>query len=199
MVRLIKPTYFPPISHWKHILSGNILWDIKSTYNKQTLTNRTYIDSPNGELMLSIPIKHSGNIGPRAYSEVKIDYSFNWKKNHFKSIKISYQSSPYFEFYEADLVNLYQSNFEYLYRFNLASINLISKWMEETIDEKKINLNDFNNGKIDDLTFLSKTKRTKNKIRKKYTQTFELKNGFINDLSVLDLIFNCGPNSKEYM
>jgi hypothetical protein len=149
--------------------------------------------------MLSIPIKHSGNIGPRAYSEVKIDYSFNWKKNHFKSIKISYQSSPYFEFYEADLVNLYQSNFEYLYRFNLASINLISKWMEETIDEKKINLNDFNNGEIDDLTFLSKTKRTKNKIRKKYTQTFELKNGFINDLSVLDLIFNCGPNSKEYM
>jgi len=52
---------------------------------------------------------------------------------------------------------------------------------------------------IDDLTFLSKTKRTKNKIIKKYTQTFELKNGFINDLSVLDLIFNCGPNSKEYM
>ena len=71
--------------------------------------------------------------------------------------------------------------------------------MEETIDEKKINLNDFNNGEIDDLTFLSKTKRTKNKIRKKYTQTFELKNGFINDLSVLDLIFNCGPNSKEYI
>ena len=71
--------------------------------------------------------------------------------------------------------------------------------MDETIDEKKINLNDFNNGEIDDLTFLSNTKRTKNKIRKKYTQTFELKNGFINDLSVLDLIFNCGPNSKEYM
>ena len=199
MVRLIKPTYFPPISHWKYILSGNILWDIKSSYNKQTLTNRTYIDSPNGELMLSVPIKHSGNVSPRPYSEVKIDYSFNWEKNHFKSIKISYQSSPYFEFYESDLVNLYQSNFEYLYKFNLASINLISKWMDETIDEKKINFNDINNYEIDDLTFLSKTKRTKNKIRKKYTQTFELKNGFINDLSVLDLIFNCGPNSKEYM
>ena len=170
-----------------------------SYYKKQTLRNRMFIHGANGKLMLSIPIRHSGINQKRFYGDVSIDSSSDWKKNHFKSIKIAYQSSPYFEFYEAGLVNLYQSNFEYLYRFNLASINLISKWMEETIDEKKINLNNFNNGEIDDLTFLSKTKRTKNKIRKKYTQTFELKNGFINDLSVLDLIFNCGPNSKEYM
>ena len=199
MKSILLPTYFPSLSFWKIILKNNFFWMKNSYYKKQTLRNRMFIHGANGKLMLSIPIRHSGINQKRFYDDVSIDSSSDWKKNHFKSIKIAYQSSPYFEFYEADLVNLYQSNFEYLYRFNLASINLISKWMEETIDEKKINLNDFNNGEIDDLTFLSKTKRTKNKIRKKYTQTFELKNGFINDLSVLDLIFNCGPNSKEYM
>ena len=35
-------------------------------------------------------------------------------------------------------------------------------------------------------------------LKKKYTQTFQVSNGFINDLSILDLIFNCGPDSKNY-
>lgn len=198
MVRLIKPTYFPPISHWKHILSGNILWDIKSTYNKQTLTNRTYIDSPNGELMLSIPIKHSGNIGPRAYSEVKIDYSFNWKKNHFKSIKISYQSSPYFEFYEEDLKNFYQVETSNLYNFNLKSVELVLKWLEMDTKNRTIDFNieiykqSKNIKEIDN-------REIKKKSNIKYIQTFEDKNGFIDGLSILDMIFNCGPKTKDYI
>ena len=198
MVRLIKPTYFPPISHWKHILSRNILWDIKSSYNKQTLTNRTYIDSPNGELMLSIPIKHSGNIGPRAYSEVKIDYSFNWKKNHFKSIKISYQSSPYFEFYEADLKNFYQVKTSNLYNFNLKSVELVLKWLEHGTTNRTINFNieiykqSKNIKEIDN-------REIKKKTNIKYIQTFEDKNGFIDGLSILDMIFNCGPKTKDYI
>ena len=57
MVRLIEPTYFPPISHWKFIKSSDLLWSIYSRYNKQTLTNRTYIDSANGELMLTVEMK----------------------------------------------------------------------------------------------------------------------------------------------
>ena len=105
MVRLLEPTYFPPISHWNYITSNNLLWSVKSNYNKQTLTNRTYIDSSNGELMLTVPIKHSGKNEPRNFSDIKIDKSFDWKKIHFKSIKISYQSSPFFEFYEDELSN----------------------------------------------------------------------------------------------
>jgi len=96
MVRLIEPTYFPPISHWKFIKSKDLSWSINSRYNKQTLTNRTYIDSANGELMLTVPIKHSGKNQPRVYSDIKLDLSSDWKKNHFKSIKICYQSSPFY-------------------------------------------------------------------------------------------------------
>ena len=195
MLKVLEPTYFPPISHWKHISSNNLQWSIKSRYNKQTLTNRTYIDSSNGELMLTVPIKHSGKNVPRKFSEIKIDNSSNWKKTHYKSIKICYQSSPFFEFYEDDISFFYESDYEYLHQLNFASINLVCKWinLEMPKENFKVQEKEFIN-----LIYLSNTKRTRELIDKKYTQTFQVSNGFINDLSILDLIFNCGPDSKNY-
>jgi len=198
MVRLIEPTYFPPISHWKFIKSEDLLWSINSRYNKQTLTNRTYIDSANGELMLTVPIKHSGKNQPRVFSDIKLDRSSDWKKNHFKSIKICYQSSPFYEFYEDDINSFFNLDFKNLYDLNFKSIKMVCNWLkikmpEDIYDEK--NKYDF---KIEDLTQLSNTKRTSYLKQKKYNQTFETNNGFINDLSIIDLIFNCGPNSIDY-
>ena len=198
MVRLIEPTYFPPISHWKLIKSKDLLWSINSRYNKQTLTNRTYIDSANGELMLTVPIKHSGKNQPRVFSDIKLDLSSNWKKNHFKSIKICYQSSPFYEFYEDDLISFFNLDYENLYDLNLKSIKMVCNWLKIKMPEDIYNKKNKYDYKIQDLTHLSNCKRTSYLKQKKYNQTFETKNGFINDLSVIDLIFNCGPNSIDY-
>ena len=195
MLKVLEPTYFPPISHWKHISSNNLQWSINSRYNKQTLTNRTYIDSSNGELMLTVPIKHSGKNVPRKFSEIKIDNSSNWKKTHFKSIKICYQSSPFFEFYEDDISFFYESDYEYLHQLNFASINLVCKWINLEMPKENFNVKE---KEFINLIYLSNTKRTRELLEKKYTQTFQVSNGFINDLSILDLIFNCGPDSKNY-
>ena len=195
MLKVLEPTYFPPISHWKHISSNNLQWSINSRYNKQTLTNRTYIDSSNGELMLTVPIKHSGKNVPRKFSEIKIDNSSNWKKTHYKSIKICYQSSPFFEFYEDDISFFYESDYEYLHQLNFASINLVCNWINLEMPKENFNVQE---KEFINLIYLSNTKRTRELLEKKYTQTFQVSNGFINDLSILDLIFNCGPNSKNY-
>jgi len=195
MLKVLEPTYFPPISHWKHISSNNLQWSINSSYNKQTLTNRTYIDSSNGELMLTVPIKHSGKNVPRKFSEIKIDNSSNWKKTHFKSIKICYQSSPFFEFYEDDISFFYESDYEYLHQLNFASINLVCNWINLEMPKENFNVKE---KEFINLIYLSNTKRTRELLEKKYTQTFQVSNGFINDLSILDLIFNCGPDSKNY-
>ena len=195
MLKVLEPTYFPPISHWKHISSNNLQWCINSSYNKQTLTNRTYIDSSNGELMLTVPIKHSGKNVPRKFSEIKIDNSSNWKKTHYKSIKICYQSSPFFEFYEDDISFFYESDYEYLHQLNFASINLVCKWINLEMPKENFNIQE---KEFINLIYLSNTKRTRELLEKKYTQTFQVSNGFINDLSILDLIFNCGPDSKNY-
>ena len=198
MVRLIEPTYFPPISHWKFIKSKDLLWSINSRYNKQTLTNRTYIDSANGELMLTVPIKHSGKNQPRVLSDIKLDLSSDWKKNHFKSIKICYQSSPFYEFYEDDIISFFNLDFENLYDLNFKSIKMVCNWLKIKMPEDIYNKKNKYDYKIQDLTHLSNCKRTSYLKQKKYNQTFETKNGFINNLSVIDLIFNCGPNSIDY-
>ena len=198
MVRLIEPTYFPPISHWKFINSKDLLWSINSKYNKQTLTNRTYMDSANGELMLTVPIKHSGKNQPRVYSDIKLDLSSDWKKNHFKSIKICYQSSPFYEFYEDDLISFFNLDYENLYDLNLKSIKMVCNWLKIKMPEDIYNEKNKYDYKIQDLTHMSNCKRTSYLRQKKYNQTFETKNGFINNLSVIDLIFNCGPNSIDY-
>ena len=195
MLKVLEPTYFPPISHCKHISSTNLQWSINSRYNKQTLTNRTYIDSSNGELMLTVPIKHSGKNVPRKLSKIKIDNSSNWKKTHYKSIKICYQSSPFFEFYEDDISFFYESDYEYLHQLNFASINLVCKWINLEMPKENFNAQE---KEFINLFYLSNTKRTRELLEKKYTQTFQVSNGFINDLSILDLIFNCGPDSKNY-
>ena len=198
MVRLIEPTYFPPISHWKFIKSKDLLWSINSRYNKQTLTNRTYIDSANGELMLTVPIKHSGKNQPRVLSDIKLDLSSDWKKTHFKSIKICYQSSPFYEFYEDDIISFFNLDFENLYDLNFKSIKMVCNWLKIKMPEDIYNKKDKYDFKIQDLTHMSNCKRTSYLKQKKYNQTFETNNGFINDLSVIDLIFNCGPNSIDY-
>lgn len=198
MVRLIEPTYFPPISHWKLIKSSDLLWSINSRYNKQTLTNRTYIDSANGELMLTVPIKHSGKNQQRVFSDIKLDLSSDWKKNHFKSIKICYQSSPFYEFYEDDIISFFKLDFENLYDLNFKSIKMVCNWLKIKMPEDIYNKKNKYDCKIQDFTHLSNSKRTSYLKQKKYNQTFETNNGFINDLSVIDLIFNCGPNSIDY-
>ena len=198
MKSILLPTYFPSIFFWKIIIEKKILWMKKSYYKKQTLRNRPYIHGANGKLLLSIPIKHTGKNLRRYYEEVSIDSSSNWKKNHFKSIKIAYQSSPYFEFYEDDLKAFYRTGTDNLYKLNLSSIKLVSKWLEldylnSTID---FNYEEYTNSltikKID-------SKEIKNIPNIKYTQTFEEKNGFIDGLSILDMIFNCGPKTKDYI
>ena len=198
MKSILLPTYFPSIFFWKIIIENNFLWMKKSYYKKQTLRNRTYIHGANGKLMLSIPIRHSGKNLRRYYDDISIDLSSNWQKNHFKSIKIAYQSSPYFEFYEDDLIAFYRTGTDNLYKLNLSSIKLVLKWLEldyanSTTD---FNLEKYNNSitikKID-------SKDITDTQNFKYTQTFEEKNGFINGLSILDMIFNCGPKTKDYI
>ena len=198
MKSILLPTYFPSLLFWKIILKNNFFWMKNSYYKKQTLRNRMFIHGANGKLMLSIPIRHSGINQKRFYDDVSIDSSSDWKKNHFKSIKIAYQSSPYFEFYEEDLKNFYQVETSNLYNFNLKSVELVLKWLEMGTNNRTIDFNIEIYKKSKNVKEID-NREIKKKSNIKYIQTFEDKNGFIDGLSILDMIFNCGPKTKDYI
>ena len=198
MKSILLPNYFPSLLFWKIILKNNFFWMKNSYYKKQTLRNRMFIHGANGKLMLSIPIRHSGINQKRFYDDVSIDSSSDWKKNHFKSIKIAYQSSPYFEFYEEDLKNFYQVETSNLYNFNLKSVELVLKWLEVGNNNRTIDFNIEIYKKSKNIKEID-NKEIKKKSNIKYIQTFEDKNGFIDGLSILDMIFNCGPKTKDYI
>jgi len=193
----MTPCYFAPISHWREIISGNIIWELNLNFNKQTLRNRTYIYGANKTLSLSIPIKHSNN--SFTIKNAFIENDFQWQKTHWKSIQSAYESSPFFEFYKDGLKNLYFNNYNKLSVFNIECIKLVYEWLDiktkliftKTFKEKyntDIDLRDMAEKNFDDKFIV-----------KEYIQVFSQNHGFKNNLSILDLVFNQGPNSISYL
>jgi hypothetical protein len=144
--------------------------------------------------MLSIPIKHLGKIGHQYYQKVEIENSFTWQKQHWKSIQSAYRSSPYFEFYEDDLAVLYKTKFSSLYAFNKAYFELLLKLLGWELTVQYTGSYETIPAATD-IRAQIEQKNSKTDLALKYTQVFEDKNGFIPNLSIIDLLFNEGPNT----
>lgn len=195
---LIHPNYLPAISQLKLIIdSKKLIFEINDNFQKQTYRNRTYIYGANGLLLLSIPVIHSQK-NRKKFKDVKIAYDYDWLTQHLKSFQISYRSSPFFEYYEDKLVDLYVRREKYLYDFNLRSIDVLFDMLQINIEY------DFTKGYSeqysDILDYRNNYKKLNSSFKiKEYTQVFESKHGYIENLSALDLIFNEGPNAINFL
>ena len=195
--KILIPPYFGPISTWAEIYNCDVIWDIHKNYNKQSYRNRTFIHSANGVQKLTVPIKHS--LIKFTLNDSYIDNSTNWQQIHWKSIKIAYSSSPYFEFYKDSLEVFFKKKYTKLLDLNMKTIKMVSEWLEVDLnnDFSKKYVEDYNT-KFDLRNLIEHKNKTK-KLILNYTQVFSNKNGFINDLSIIDLIFNEGPNSLRFL
>jgi hypothetical protein len=195
--KILIPPYFGPISTWAEIYNCEVIWDIHKNYNKQSYRNRTFIHSANGVQKLTVPIKHS--LIKFTLNDSYIDNSTNWQQIHWKSIKIAYSSSPYFEFYKDSLEVFFSKKYTKLLDLNMKTIKMVSEWLEVDLnnDFSKKYVEDYNT-KFDLRNLIEHKNKTK-KLIPNYTQVFSNKNGFINDLSIIDLIFNEGPNSLRFL
>lgn len=194
---LLPIFYLPPISWFSEFLDENteILLEKFEHFPKQTYRNRANIYGANGKLSLIIPIHHNGK---REMKDIEISYAENWQKLHWKSIKTAYQSSPYFEFYEDYIADIYQFKDKFLLDYNLKSLEIIQKILKSDktfgfteIYNKTTDFKDFRNH------FSAKVETSAE--LEEYYQTFSDKMGFIKDLSILDLICNKGPESATYI
>ena len=192
---LIHPNYFPNIHQFTQIIkANNILFEVSDNYQKQTFRNRTYIYGANGKLGLFIPVIHTHK-QRELFKDVKISYDSNWMDLHLKSLQSAYRSSPYFEYFEDDFIKLYSEKEKFLADFNIKCIKLISNLLDLDLDYKISGEYVEKTNDIIDLRDLSNARKEKKIDTPMYIQVFESKHGYINNLSVLDLIFSEGPNS----
>ena len=192
---LIHPNYFPNIHQFTQIIkANNILFEVSDNYQKQTFRNRTYIYGANGKLGLFIPVIHTHK-NRELFKDVKISYDSNWMDLHLKSLQSAYRSSPYFEYFEDDFIKLYSEKEKFLADFNIKCIKLISNLLDLDLDFKISNEYVEKTNDIIDLRDLSNARKEKKIETPKYIQVFESKHGYINNLSIIDLIFSEGPNS----
>ncbi len=200
MNTLLHPTYFPSISHFVALSqSENITFEIEDNFQKQTNRNRTYIYSPNGIQLLNIPIKHSKETHQKT-KDIRIDTDFDWQKQHFKSLEAAYRSSPFFEFFEDDLRPIFEKKYEFLLDLNFEALAIVLKCMRMKIEYSTTTeyFHETDSNTIIDFRSLVEGKKDTS-LFKKYIQVFDDKHGFINNLSVLDLLFNEGKYAKDYL
>lgn len=201
---LLSTAFFPPVLYFKLLVEnrgGKI--EKYENYSKQSYRNRCAICGANGLQYLSVPVKKSNELKIKI-SDVEIDYSTEWQKNHYKSIESAYRSSPFFEFYIDDFRFVFEEKTKFLFDLNQKILNTCIRTME--LDVEISCSTDFiqviENNPLDRRFDLHPKKPINNKeLRslKPYKQVFDDKFGFLPNLSVLDLIFNLGPEAVDYL
>ncbi|MEL0454723.1 WbqC family protein [Flavobacteriaceae bacterium SZ-1-7] len=196
---IVHPTYFPNIAHFVAMIKASeVVFEIEDNFLKQTYRNRAYIYGANGKLALNIPVVHSQK-NRQKYRDVKIFNEEKWQDIHLKSLLSSYRTSPFFEYYEDDIRPLFEQKVDYILDFNLKCLNVICDCLQldlnisETETYEKVS-----EGKTD-FRFLVQAKKEIPQDFEPYTQVFGNKHGFIPNLSILDLLFNEGPNALNYL
>lgn len=190
---LLPTAYLGPIIYYAILLQKS---DCQIEYHehfiKQSIRNRCEIYGSNGKLRLTIPKQKEGSI--KKITSIKISYQEKWQKEHWNSIISSYNSSPFFQYYKDEIKPLFKEKERYLIDFNNKLLKVILKILH--VDIKYDTTTKYNH--LGDFSDLRNYKFNNLKITK-YDQVFMEKYGFIANLSILDLIFNLGPESAEYL
>ena len=190
---IFQSNFLPCFDFMASILEQNeIKINISDQYRKQSYRNRAYILGPNSIEALIIPIIKSPN--NTEIKEIKIEYKEEWQKLHWKKIANSYSNSPYFEYYDYLIKPVFEKKETYLIDINLQCLTLCLKMLNinKTICQGEYSYFENNNEFI---SFNAKN-RLENQIFYvpiSYNQNFG--NKFEQNLSILDLIFNKGPES----
>ena len=197
--------YFPAIPYLRKLAQHPVVViDQHEHYQKGSYRNRMHIAGANGLQRLSIPLKKGKN-QQLSIREVEISYEENWQHQHWQSIRSAYGKAPFFEHYAPEIEPLYQQAEAHLFDWNLKCLEILVELidLEVTFRQSDRYYKVVPEGWVD----------YRNQVHPKphrqasgllpppavYPQLFEEKNGFLPNLSILDLIFCLGPQSLLYI
>lgn len=203
-MQLLTTSYFPPVQYYSKIVKDeNVLIEQYEHYGKQSFRNRCDIYGANGKLTLSVPVIKGARLKILT-RDIRIEYVEDWRKVHFKGIESAYRKSPFYEYYIDDIEPLFSKKHKYLLDLNndilevvneILEINPSIKMTEDYIKDTE-GMDDWREGIHPKK---SRQKEDKSFVATPYTQVFSDKLGFEPNLSILDLIFNLGPEAIDYL
>lgn len=195
----LSSAYLAPVEYYAKLYDGDrIFIERYDHYIKQTYRNRCVIAGPNGPLSLTIPTEKSAH-EHCCMKDVRISDHGKWQHVHWQALVSAYYTSPFFEYYQDDFRPFYEKSYTYLYDFNEELQILVCKLLDlqPEIQPTKCYKTDFKEESELDLRDLIRPKHGfdwdmafKPKV---YYQVFKEKNGFLPNLSIVDLLFNMGP------
>ncbi|HZY38876.1 MAG TPA: WbqC family protein [Mucilaginibacter sp.] len=192
--------YLPPAEYFVLLNSykPDVLIEREEHFPKQTYRNRAHIYSPDGVLPLVVPVV-KGSKQHTKIKDVKISYDFNWQRLHWQSLQACYRRSAYFEYYEDDFAPFYENNFPFLFDYNEQLLQFILKAIKLKVEFDYTESYETEYDGLTDLRNAFSAKKETDFNQKPYMQVFEDRNGFKKNLSIVDLLFNQGPHSLNYL
>lgn len=191
--------YLAPIALYARLYAASgIIFDRESSFIKQTFRNRTIIATENGVQSLTIPIVHTA--GKQLMQDIRISEHGNWRHLHWNAMVSAYRKSPFFDYYADDFAHFYEERDGFLIDFNLRLHNVVCELLglerdvlfssEETMERDK--------NEIEDIRLIAEPKERSNIATftlEPYYQVFASRHGFIPNISIVDLLFNMGPEA----
>ena len=200
MQLLLPSQYLAPVGAYAYLFSAErVVEDRGEFYIKQTYRNRCYIAGPQGVQSLIVPVDRKG-LAHSPMRDVRISEHGNWRHVHWTALVSAYESSPYFEYYADDFRPLYERPFRYLVDFNESLHRLVCELLSFT---PQVSVSDEYVADTAGWTDLRQSLSPKQPLASierfrpvDYYQVFASRLGFLPNLSIVDLLFNLGPESR---
>ena len=222
-VSIHQPDFFPYPGFFNKIFLSDVFIILDRTQFEFGITNRNKIITPEGTWKrISIPVKNDQKFFQN--NDVKINNDMNWKEKNLDLISKSYSKSKFFDLYNTPINSIFEEKWEYLIDLNIKILKTIFEWLDvktKIIFESELNVKGTSSEKL--LNICKEVKATKyvsgpggknyldekifqkNHIDieyQKYTPTLYSQlnsKSFIPNLSILDLLFNMGYESRKFV
>ncbi|MBO4595876.1 MAG: WbqC family protein [Bacteroidales bacterium] len=204
MTPLLSTAFCPPIEYFA-VLAGysSVYMEACESYAKQSWRNRCRILTANGPQDFVIPIIHDGVGGKKSVREVRVEYATPWVAKFRRAVESAYGNSPYYIYYSDEFWRIFEGKPEKLWDLNAKVTEFLCAKIgiaPEIVPTREFGAE----GKCWDLREVIHPKRENNVmaemgVGRPYWQVFREKFGFVGGLSVLDLLFNEGPESLGYL